>query len=285
MSTSRFLLFLSLIACTGLFTADEQAKEAEKVEDRDEVTLRADPWQGWMASDLDYCDAAVLGRAWGVEIDEAKTKVGRFVQAGENAALASALTTARKQADQATTPVCDWSWAPFGYDDAETLAAVWGVSVDDAKTKIARHVSGGRSALVTEALGQPLTNIDNFRSQDPMHRYGESDYGYCDAQLIAKTWGIDAYAAKAAIGDKLIAVGPELVESSLAHARQTLIEEQRAPACSFHETGFQYADAAVVSDAWGMDIDETKTKMAMEVFAGREKDLRTLIAARLSAGE
>lgn len=116
--------------------------EQPVVDDRwDEEALTA-----FYGSDYTYCDAKLIGALWNIGSNEAKAEIGRKIVNGYGENLPMFLTEARRIAS------CDFFDTGLGYDDAERLAGVWGVSVDEAKDKAAAYYTNGESRIVSEAL-------------------------------------------------------------------------------------------------------------------------------------
>ncbi|MFT5680777.1 MAG: hypothetical protein ACI8RZ_001683 [Myxococcota bacterium] len=98
-----------------------------------------DPFETYVASQYEYCDALVLGGYWGQGAHEAKLKIGALINAGDansiSGALTSAQTAAANSMDNASLR-CDYHVLGYSYEDAEVLAALWGIDTWDAKIRI-----------------------------------------------------------------------------------------------------------------------------------------------------
>lgn len=119
--------------------AEEDSAAATPVDD---AALEA-----FFTSDYTYCDARLIGALWRIDITQAKAEIGQKILNGYAENLPAILNEAR------ATASCDFADTGLGYEDAEKLAAVWGVPVGEAKAKAAAFYTAGRSALVKEALG------------------------------------------------------------------------------------------------------------------------------------
>jgi hypothetical protein len=100
--------------------------------------------------------------------------------------------------------------------------------------------------------------------------YANSRYEYCDAKMVAALWGLDVYAGKLRIGNKILYGIADIVEEDLTNSRQ------RGNSCNFNETGFSYRDARRLSNAWGgrLSVWDAKTKIAAFVTAGQSSQIR-----------
>lgn len=93
-----------------------------------------------------YCDAKLIGALWNIGIFEAKAEIGQKILNGYGENLPDFLVEARRRAS------CDFADSGLSYADAEKLASVWVVSVEQAKIKVATYYTNGQSAIVAEAL-------------------------------------------------------------------------------------------------------------------------------------
>lgn len=96
-----------------------------------------------------YCDAVVLGNYWGWEVWDAKVAAGRMLSEGQANALARDVRAARQQGHR-----CSFDDTGLSYDDAEAVAALWGVDVDDAKAALADKYSTGYVALAHQVVAE-----------------------------------------------------------------------------------------------------------------------------------
>ncbi|MFT5583138.1 MAG: hypothetical protein ACI9VR_000716 [Cognaticolwellia sp.] len=104
-----------------------------------------DPFQAFMASRFDYCDAKVLGELWSVPVDESKTRIGTKMISGYETIVSSELDQAFGTAGHVE---CVWPELDYSYTDAEAMAAVWGHSTEEAKTRMTRKVNFGNRVLL-----------------------------------------------------------------------------------------------------------------------------------------
>lgn len=104
-------------------------------------------WERYANSDYSYCDAVILGAYWSESVDEAKVTIGRKLGWGNAAIVASDIDTARRQGER-----CQFHDTGLIYEDAEAVAALWGVSVEDAKAALAEKVSMGLRDLAEEVV-------------------------------------------------------------------------------------------------------------------------------------
>lgn len=101
----------------------------------------------YVASDYAYCDAVMLGAFWGESVEAAKATIGRKLGWGNADIVAGNLDEARAQGQR-----CDFVDTGFDYDDADALADLWSVSVEDAKAALAEKVSTGYRTLADQVV-------------------------------------------------------------------------------------------------------------------------------------
>jgi hypothetical protein len=100
------------------------------------------------ASTYSFCDAVMVGVLYGVNGVEGKSKIGaNILQGGGIPEVERLLAQARS-----TGIMCNFEDTGYQFADAQIVAGVWGVPVDQAKTKIAQIVSAGDRAALNGVL-------------------------------------------------------------------------------------------------------------------------------------
>ena len=211
----------------------------------------SDPLDTFFQSTYNYCDATLISKSWQIEITEAKATIGRKIQDGMVDALESSLAGARGEGH-----ACTWADVPHSYEDAEKIAAAWGLAnPGEAKDKIAYLYTQGRSAEVVTALqnapAAPMTTED----QAAWDAFQASDYTYCDAKLVGAAWSMQIDQAKAAIGYKIMNGFSDQLPPIFAEGRQVT-------SCDFADTSLSYEDAEKLAGIWGVDVARAKDKAA-----------------------
>ncbi len=118
--------------------------------DADERAMRA-----FFDSDrVDYCHAKMLSGAWSNTLSQSKVILGHKVLNRNFELLEQTLDEARGFARSHPEARCEWADVGFEYQDAADIAAIWGVSVEDAKTSIAEKYLYGSEGNVRELLAQ-----------------------------------------------------------------------------------------------------------------------------------
>ena len=105
------------------------------VADTASAQSEAERQNAYFQSGYQYCDARKIAAVWNTDGYGGKLVIGGKVLAG---------LTHLADADIASTGYsvpCTWRDAGFTYDDAVRLAAFWGESIGDAKTKIIDYAS------------------------------------------------------------------------------------------------------------------------------------------------
>jgi hypothetical protein len=106
-------------------------------------------FQRYANSGYTYCDAVILGGYWGQSADSAKATVGRKLGWGNARIVADNIAMARRQGWR-----CEFHETGLTYDDAEAVASLWGVGVDDAKAALAEKVSMGMLGLALQVVAE-----------------------------------------------------------------------------------------------------------------------------------
>lgn len=97
-------------------------------------------------SDYTYCDAKLVSAAWDINIDQAKAEIGVKILNGYAENLQQIFAAGRQETQ------CSFADTQLSYEDAEKLAAAWGIPVEQAKDVAAQHYTNGQSAMVLAAL-------------------------------------------------------------------------------------------------------------------------------------
>lgn len=227
-------------------------------------------FMAWSQSGYSYCDARVLATYWKVDVDQAKARVGRQIKAGAGRKIQAQLDAAHKKLKGKKRVECDFWETTYSYEDAEALAGAWGVDVMDAKTRIARQASLGR----TKALDQKLISLGRTPGQDePADQEGQaleafwnSGLAYCDAELVGKMWGTDPYNVKVSLGLKILGGDKALLNDELTRARETAASS--GALCDFWSTPYSPDDAAALAGFWGVDLTTAKSRIAKTYTLG-----------------
>lgn len=219
-------------------------------------------WDRYAASGYVYCDAVILSAHWGESVDEAKATIGRKLGWGNADIVASDLDEARDAGER-----CAFFDTGFVYEDAEALAAMWGVGVDDAKAALAEKVSTGYAELANEVVAQAHAmqgghgDVEHAELSEFDH-FAASTYQYCDAVILGSHWNQSVDEAKARIGRKLGWGDDAVIETMLRDARR---QNRR---CTFDDSGFAYEDAQALAAMWGVGIADAKAALAEKVSMG-----------------
>lgn len=100
------------------------------------------------ASGYSYCDAKMIGQLYGTDPYQGKIEIGNKIGAGLVANIPLVLNESRERG-----ATCDWAELPYGYSDAQTLAAAWNMDVPRAKAAAGELATWGRSDVIAAALG------------------------------------------------------------------------------------------------------------------------------------
>ncbi|WP_291994396.1 hypothetical protein [Candidatus Accumulibacter sp. ACC003] len=106
------------------------------------------------ASQYTYCDAKMLSGMWKESVWESKSMIGRKIGWGDQQTLNSALRKARGEARTHPKRSCDFWEAGLNYQDAEVLAGVWKLSIDESKAFVQEKILAGDELLVRQILAE-----------------------------------------------------------------------------------------------------------------------------------
>lgn len=112
--------------------------------------------------------------------------------------------------------------------------------------------------------GAPAPAADE---SEMVQRFFGAGWRYCDAVVLSGIWGGDAWEAKVRAGRKLGAIGAADVRGIVDSAREAA-RKGTGRACAFHETGYGYADAKALAEAWGTTVGEAKGRVETKVLWG-----------------
>lgn len=102
-------------------------------------------------SGFTYCDAKLVGAAWGTDTWQGKVAIGNKVLNNMRTEVEPILVQGRQ------VTACEFADTDVSYEDVEKLAGLWKVDVAQAKDKVADYYTTGQSAVVRDALGVPET--------------------------------------------------------------------------------------------------------------------------------
>jgi len=82
-------------------------------------------------------------------VGEAKATIGRKLGWGNAAIVANDIDSARRQGKR-----CQFHETGLAFEDAEAVAELWGVGVDDTKAALAEKVSMGMRDLANQVVAE-----------------------------------------------------------------------------------------------------------------------------------
>lgn len=231
-------------------------------------------------SSYSYCDARVLAAYWKVEVYEAKARIGAELSGGSSARKVDlTLAQARKKLKGKNRVMCDFWETRYVYDDAAALAGAWGTSIEDAKVRIGREVSLGRSVALDNkllALGRtPGQQPEESAESVALNAFWNSGLGYCDAELLAALWGADVYQVKVDMGGLVQRGETALLDTKLSRAREAAQRDGRR--CEFWGTPYTPDDAQALATFWHTGLDDAKARIADKYTAGGRATIDPLL--------
>ncbi len=173
--------------------------------------------------------------------------VGPAEQAIEPAAAASAVSGAG-QSPSDETLVQAFIDAGYTFDDAVVLSESWGIGdVFQTKVKAGSFLVDGVT-LADSPFADPSAD-DGYSSDELSIFFRSSGYTYEDAETLAWSWGVGIDEAKAKAGSELKTVGV-LPFVDPAPVDVSPVDRDRMDA--FFAAGFDYDDAVVLAEHWGL---------------------------------
>lgn len=163
----------------------------------------------------------------------------------------------------------------FDYCDAKLLAGFWGEGVSEAKATISFKLGVGGESLVRDSL--KMAREKALQTGAPTCSIYEMGYAPADAEALAKYFNYsDIAQAKAAMFNKMLNQGePALIEvlkaagaPSVATATKPAAPVSKDPFQAYASSRFDYCDAKVLGQLWGVSVDEAKTRIGNKVING-----------------
>ncbi len=90
----------------------------------------------------------MIGELYGTDTYQGKIEIGNKIGAGLVANIPLVLNESRERGAS-----CDWADLPYGYSNAQVLAAAWGMDVASAKAAAGDLATWGRIDVIAAALG------------------------------------------------------------------------------------------------------------------------------------
>ncbi len=222
----------------------------------------------FLSSDFTICDAKVLATVWDLTLHDAKATIGqKITNMGRGFAL-TAIDGNREAAIQRGLQ-CDYHDEGLTYQDAERLAAQWNQTPAEAKLTLQNKLMRGWAGPYLSGADEAANDYHEAPPDDSMAQFFQSQYRYCDAQLLSRSWGVPVHDAKSSIGYK-VRTGLD-VDGYLDEARK-----EHSIACAFHEN-FTLEEAAKMASAWGVDQSEAKVLAEQKLAAGNHVGINSAL--------
>ena len=257
----------------------------------------ADPSQmdTWRTAFVDYgyipCDAEALARMWGLTVPDAKAKYGMMLSSGVKSyeLEQKLLFPARQAAGNTNRRLCGLEDNGFAESDAKLIAQSWGIDVASARASLEEKLTwGGRyavdDALKFASMGYTGGGDAGDPDMEAINSFYNAGLSYCDAEILAASWGIDTWDAKVSLGMKINAgySMADIQSTYLSPARQQYTSNNQV--CELVETNFTGADAERLACFWGVGLEESKARIARKVTHGGAEDVTMLLKAATSRG-
>jgi hypothetical protein len=166
-------------------------------------------WAAYFGAGYGYDDAVRLAALWHTDknIDLVKAEAGRRLLAGETLPITphpnSSVSAPDPAASADAAAVQAFFDAGYVWDDAVQLAALWKLpSPSDAKVAAGKKLEAGQKL----PIAPKPANVAAAKETAAVDKFFAAGYTYDDAVKLAALWKLkDAYAAKVAGGEKLLA--------------------------------------------------------------------------------
>ena len=263
------MLIRSLLACLALMTATASA-DKPPLNETDAVQLFFD-------AGYSFCDAELLGAAWGFQPYGAKVRTGRFLDLPRGANRVSRFVADQRLQSGRTKVTCDhWSLG-MTFSDVEILAAAWGLSIIEAKSKIPREYGANRVRGMWDLLPERMVDTKTYAGKLGYVDYGsppaedprtftdldDTRFTHCDAERLARVWQTDLPTAVETLQRKATIYTPADQRASV-EALQKVLPSYK---CDFHPD-FTYTDAWALASQWGVPPDEAKATLGDKLTRG-----------------
>lgn len=239
----------------------------------------------WDAAGLDvffksnyrFEDAELLAQLWNIPIAEAKQAIGHKIIHGIEDLLPDKIRPEPKVIDPSP-------WHPKGfkayansrysYEDAELLAQLWNIPIEEAKQAIGHKIIHGIEDLLPKGV-EPDPKVHEPKADwdaKALDAFFNSQYTYDDAERLARLWGqADAYAGKKLIGAKILNGQEKLIPFLLKSAPGNNSDEKSLD--MFFKSDYTYDDALLLSQLWNIDIVEAKKTIGFKMLNNAEDAL------------
>lgn len=211
---------------------------------------------GAYASDYNYCDAVMIGKLWNQDGQAGMEFILNKIQNGLASDVPLYLRDSRNAGNR-----CTFEEIEYAYENALAIANIWGVGIAQAKAIMTEQISLGNSAYVTNALDQALagqnSNTPDSSRERAWEAYASSNYGFCDAKMVASLWNTDILEGKYTIGRKIM----NGIADDVPYVRQQSYDAGNR--CAFEDTEFTYDDAVAFARNEGVNVQQAKLSIAM----------------------
>lgn len=162
-------------------------------------------YNAYIKSDYVYDDALLLSELWNIPIIDAKKVIGyKIIHGYEDSLPAKVRGVDESNAeDWDNKALATFDGSIYSYGDAELLAQLWSISIDEAKKVIGYKVIDGLEHLLPPELKHEnkITVSDELKA---FHAFVDGGYSFADAMVLADLWGVSIEEAKTSIGYKVL---------------------------------------------------------------------------------
>jgi len=217
-----------------------------------------------------WCDVLLLARSQSTDANTARKRLGEAIARGGEEELRRGIGDTRAAVVPDGFSTCPYWEAGFSYDDAELLGSVWGVDVYEAKARI-------EDALIWRTEDKIWTALHEAKAESAQkqEQFLASGLSFCDAELLAREWGVSAEEARGVIGTKSMTARDPQIRRDLKLARKHHGRDESA--CAWYDIGYTYEDAEALASLWGVETWEAKARLEAAARKGKESKIRALL--------
>lgn len=222
-----------------------------------------------------YCDARVLAGFWGLEVDEAKVRMGRSFDDQDQ--LDEDLLDQARERYMAEGLRCDFYASGYTYDDAQALAALYEMDIMEAKALMDDKLTRGDAEILNSVLMEAHgPDLHHQQEEEVLYEaWDVSEYNYCDAFVLGELWDTDSWDGKITIGYKLINGYQDVLQESMTEARIQAVQNNTL--CDWRWE-FAFEDVDLLASYWDTTLDDSKARVSTKLTYGDHKLVRDLLA-------
>jgi hypothetical protein len=169
------------------------------------------------------------------------------------------------------SPADAFAAAGYTFEDAQVLAAFWGIDSELEVKAVAGELLAAGTPLAESRFADPAA-AEGYTSEELVDLFLACGYDGEDASVLAQAWGVSVDEAKSRAGTELKVVGvlpfvdPDLPPVPVEAGDGTLAPEYEA----YFAAGYYYEDSLLLAEYWGLpSFEEAKVEAGRLILAGQ----------------